>query len=439
MIETTGRCAAARAAFAAAVLAEHADAAAGAVPAPGPTEQAHIAGCAACRAHFEDLARAVLSMAPDAISCAECTARLGDYVAADLDGAAAAVALPRVHGHLATCRDCEADYRAARAAVVDARLGRLPDPPRAPRLDLSFLDRAATRPAALPAARWAEPGRWARRTVALLVIIAAVLVARERPGGAPRDDARGAGTVAPRATGAAAAHGATAVARADTPPLAAVPPTPAAARSSPPPARAAAIPTAVGVPTATPPATATDAPAATTTPAPPDTATAVTATAAMPPETRRPERTAPPSGTPTPQGSPTPMLVWRCEPAFPSMLRILAGTCAVFPNTSEYDVFRLAVTARSRWTVSLCNRTELDTVVALYRDGAFDPAAPCGGILAFNDDHCDRQSRLTVDLDPGVYALVIAEKTGDVGAPYAFKLETDEAVSDGPCAERLAP
>lgn len=144
------------------------------------------------------------------------------------------------------------------------------------------------------------------------------------------------------------------------------------------------------------------------------------------------------TATPTPLKSPTPVLVWRCEPAFPSMLRVLTGTCEGFPNPSEYDLFQLTVATRSRWTVSLCNRTELDTVIALYVGGAFDPAAPCAGMIAFNDDHCARQSRLTVDLDPGIYALVVAEKTGDVGAPYAFKLETDETAGSA-CAERLAP
>jgi len=432
-------CAEARAGFASGVLARR-----GATDAPATAPSAaraaaeHIATCAACQRHFDRLARAVLSGSDDEISCAECTARLGDFVLADLAGDDTAVVMPLIHRHIAACQACAGDFRAARAAMVDLRLGRLPEPPRAPHLDMSFL----RRPAAQPASRAPARVRVARGGVVLLAVLGAVLVVvRGRMTGPAATPSPGASPVAILRPGtlegpAGAARGPTAVARIDLPAIV-VTPRPAPTSPSPAALEAAAAP-APAMPILVAPATISP-PFETPTPMPTPPPTLVATPGDFPgPAPRRATAGPRDTATPTPLKSPTPVLVWRCEPAFPSMLRVLTGTCEGFPNPSEYDLFQLTVATRSRWTVSLCNRTELDTVIALYVGGAFDPAAPCAGMIAFNDDHCARQSRLTVDLDPGIYALVVAEKTGDVGAPYAFKLETDETAGSA-CAERLAP
>ena len=128
-------------------------------------------------------------------------------------------------------------------------------------------------------------------------------------------------------------------------------------------------------------------------------------------------------------------MIARCEIRRDKFERGLdrGGMCDVFPGRSEFDLFAFRVDAPSRWAFSLCNRTELDTILAVYAEGAFDAANPCQGIVAFNDDHCADQSRLTVTLEAGSYWLLIAEKTGDASGPYAFKTEAEEGAQGSDC------
>jgi len=48
-----------------------------------------------------------------------------------------------------------------------------------------------------------------------------------------------------------------------------------------------------------------------------------------------------------------------------------------------------------------------DPFIFLYPAGGFNPAAPCNNLIASNDDLCDLESFLALDLAPGNYELVV--------------------------------
>jgi anti-sigma factor RsiW len=113
--------------------------------------QAHVAGCPACAERFAALGRAVLSPQAEALSCAECRAWLPDAA----DGALAGNLASLVTTHLAECPACAAEHAALRATLRLARANALPEPPRYPAFDLSFLPS--------PAALWTQVRAHLRR------------------------------------------------------------------------------------------------------------------------------------------------------------------------------------------------------------------------------------------------------------------------------------
>lgn len=432
--------------------------------------EAHVAACPACQTRLDQLAKAVLSMADDELSCAECGSQLHRYVETDLAGGDAAAALPLVHAHLATCPECGGDFAEARLALADLSLGRLPQPEHAPEFDMGFLrstpriplrdprwlGRAAAAAALLLAAGafcavavlqpWSpgNDGDWAGRWPWTAFALPTWMGASAPPGRAPADllsatpSAAGHPNTAPVARRRAqdlttpeselrTGHGP------DAPDSRAV----AAARG----ADLAGRQPAAGVPIASGTRVAAGAPMATR-PTPgagtiPPTAEPPTA----PPSTDLPPRATdgPEDRTPAPTPTATPLMLARCELRRDAMDDgELAARCDRFPQRSQFDLYALQVDNRSRWAFSLCNRTQLDTIIAVYVAGSFDPAAPCQGIVAYNDDYCNVQSRLTVVLDPGTYWLMIAEKYGDINGPYAFKTEAEEVALGSQCPERVA-
>ncbi len=113
--------------------------------------QAHVAGCPACAERFASLGRAVLSSQAEPLSCAACRAWLPDAV----DGALAGNLASLVAAHLAECPTCAAEHAALLATLRLARAGALPEPPRQPAFDLSFLPS--------PAALWTQVRAHLRR------------------------------------------------------------------------------------------------------------------------------------------------------------------------------------------------------------------------------------------------------------------------------------
>ncbi len=423
--------------------------------------EAHVAACTACQTRLDQLAKAVLSMADDELSCAECGAQLHTYVEADLVGGDAAAALPLVHAHLATCPECRGDFGEARLALADLALGRLPQPENVPDFDTSFL-----RPTPRPAAR---DLRWLGRAAAVALLLVAGGLAATRlvltawpgspavlggvfsPGGAPDDTPRSnseqalrpapGGPTAPERPpsgdrSASARSGATPIARQHATVLATPAGEDASRRAALSPGaqageRVAAAPPGPRSPVILPPASATTAPAVPPLPVIPPTA-APGAPATDEPDDEPPAPTAVP--VPTAAPTPTPVMVTRCELEQAQLDGgELSTRCAMFPQLSQFDLYTFQVENRSRWAFSLCNRTAMDTIVALYVAGTFDPAGPCQGIVAYNDDFCDTQSRLTVDLDPGTYWFLIADKSGDENKPYRFKTEAEEGAVGSPC------
>jgi len=381
----------------------------------------HVATCPACRTRLDQLSSAALSMAEDEISCAACTSQLHAYLDAEAAGTDGASAWPLVHRHLARCPECAGDYRDARAALVDLAAGRLLEPERYPEFDTTFLY-----PARRP--KWRELQSLRRAAVLLLagvVGLGAWLSLRTEPR-EPVDRA-------PVAAGPGATEAAAAIVR-----TAALPATPIQ-RQAP---RALLTPATIAPPpTASPPATAvrvTGVPTEPAAPPPEVTASPAIGLTPTPPEEppEEPDDDRPREATPTP----TPVMHTRCElPGDGQWVRFLDDKCDVFPNRAGFDLYSFSVANRSRWAFSLCNRTGLDTILAIYADGAFDPAVPCQGLVAFNDDFCARQSRLTVVLDPGDYLVLIAEKSGDINAPYAFKTEAEEAAEGSHCPALVPP
>jgi anti-sigma factor RsiW len=113
--------------------------------------QAHVAGCPACAERFASLSRAVLSTQAEALSCAECRAWLPGAADEAVTGNLASL----VTTHLAECPACAAEHAALRATLRLARANALPEPPRYPAFDLSFLPS--------PAALWTQVRAHLRR------------------------------------------------------------------------------------------------------------------------------------------------------------------------------------------------------------------------------------------------------------------------------------
>ncbi len=185
------------------------------------------------------------------------------------------------------------------------------------------------------------------------------------------------------------------------------------------------------------------------------TARSATATAAARPTRElRATATATATATPTPTATPTaadptetrppdsgPELLVVCRPERGGPIDfVFANRCPSFPARSQYDRWRIDVQREGRWQFSTCGLTDLDTILALYREGDFDPAAPCARILAYSDDGCGGegvQSVIDTSLKPGVYELIVAEKTGDVTAPYALSIAASR--SGQQCPTRVEP
>ena len=132
--------------------------------------QAHVAACPACAERFAALGRAVLSPQAEALSCAECRAWLADAADNALTGNLAALLVT----HLAECPACAAEHAALLATLRLARASALPEPPRQPAFDLSFL------PA--PAVLWTQVRAHLRR---LSVEVPAALLWQARQLAAP--------------------------------------------------------------------------------------------------------------------------------------------------------------------------------------------------------------------------------------------------------------
>jgi hypothetical protein len=75
----------------------------------------------------------------DEAACDACLARLGEYVAAQLDGRNVLTLFPQTAGHLDGCLQCAAAYARLYRLEMDAAAGVLPELQRPRRPDLSFL------------------------------------------------------------------------------------------------------------------------------------------------------------------------------------------------------------------------------------------------------------------------------------------------------------
>ncbi|MCB0215792.1 MAG: hypothetical protein KDH92_04085 [Chloroflexi bacterium] len=420
-----------------------------------PAAAEHLARCPVCRERLDQLSVAVLSASQDAIPCAECRAWLPQLIAGGREGAALATdpaaqeraaALGRAWTHLDRCPECHAEWLAASAVMAELGRPDLPQPPRVPAIDTRFLRpargrslpplRAAAALALLAlglgtgavylkgrgAARAPEPDRLADTLATLapptgaadepkaptedpLVEALAGRAAERATRRAERTPAAVAGPTGPSRTRKADDRGAIALAR---PGPNAVPATPS-------------IGPAVAGETATLPASASPGgPSGSAGDPDPD-----------PDATRRPPEASP---TPTPEMGTLCMIE-----GYGPVDAYLAATCDRFPASSAYDVYQLTVREPSRWTFSLCARAQLDTILALYPEGGFDPSAPCRGLVAYNDDYCGRQSRLSLDLAPGTYQLVLAEKTGDLSDFYAIRVGRSLAGGPGACPSHWSP
>ena len=386
---------------------------------------------------------------------------VGGPVAADTD--------PRLSAHLATCPECHDEWLALRDVMGALATGELAPAPDEPSIDLGFLE---ARPDPADASR-AASGRWPRLGLLLaLGLLAVALVAlpgrlqraavdgepgRGREAGAPGEGGAVDGDPAGEAVlggegevdGARSIGDRSALARrageasptvvhrdADRPsPLErgwAVHATATARRVVIDAARASATARA-GTATARAPS-----PTPRPTPIPPTASPTATATA-TPSATAPPP---PPEPEPTDDDSPDTIVI--CEPRRPGPIGgELEGSCPLFPAQSEFDAWRLRATERGRWRLATCGHTDLDTILALYPSGAFDPAAPCENLLhvdgdpAYDDDGCDgTRSELDLELDPGEYLLVVVEKSGDASAPYTLSVASNRTSARCPA---LAP
>lgn len=415
-------CRRARDGFVVAALAGGADAAAA----------AHLASCAACRAHLDAFGRALESGAAEAITCAECRARFPALLLASGGRRDADQPVSEAEGlaarHLAACPDCRAELAAATAVLSGLAAGTLVEPPTLPAVDTRFLH---PQPAPTGASWSSKRLALAGLAMLLLCLLSAGLYRTLPIASLPRSE-----LVRPTLPHAAAVRPSASPVLRRSGPLAAGPA--AATRSAvgapgPGPATAGrsgptAGPDRLPVPGATPQVTLAPraAPPGAIASAPPP--TALPTDAAPGPSSEPPE----PRETPLPSATARPALVERCVIERPGFARVLAGACGGFPAVSEHDLYRIEVPTGARWAFSTCGRSQIDTLLALYPAGGFDPAVPCQGLLAFDDDACGRQSHLELDLSPGSYLLVVAEKTGDVAGPYALAVWSSGASASCP-------
>jgi hypothetical protein len=80
-----------------------------------------------------------LRATPNETTCQTCLGKLNDYVAAQLAGEDALSLYPDVAVHLDTCLDCAGAYARLYELELAMAAERLPEPPRLPAPDLSFL------------------------------------------------------------------------------------------------------------------------------------------------------------------------------------------------------------------------------------------------------------------------------------------------------------
>jgi hypothetical protein len=118
---------------------------------------------------------------------------------------------------------------------------------------------------------------------------------------------------------------------------------------------------------------------------------------------------------------------------------LIEAGCGPFGSMTLFDLHAIRVSRPSRWTFSLCGRTRMDTIFVLYEAAAFRTDQLCSGIIAHNDDYCGRQSRLTVDLQPGEYRLLVADKTADAAERYALRVGASLPHAGLECPRRIDP
>ncbi len=335
-----------------------------------------------------------------------------------------------VHGHAAACADCRAELLAAEAALaaLDPALPLPADAPTLPEPDLGFL-----RPGAEPSSDRPTPARrravWAWAAAALLLGL--VLL---RAGGPWRSGE----TTVPGAGGAGAVAGTPGARPGASPERTAGRGDLAAARAG-----SSAAASASGRPTSTTlPAGLPTVPAAAvgrrpTLVAPRPTPTAgqapePTLAAALPVEPQEPEEPDP-TATPTVLPPPVPEQALCALQGFGPDAGLFDPACGPFRSAAAFDLYRIHVSIGGAWRFDTCeNSGGLDTVLALYPDGGFDPLAPCRKLLAAADDGCGPQAVLAVELAPGDYVLLISEQTGDLSAPYRLGVS-------GPAGQDVCP
>jgi hypothetical protein len=410
--------------------------------------RAHLEGCAACRARLVRLSAAVLSRRADEISCAEC--RSGMHAAALPERPAAEALPPLVAAHLEGCPECRAELGLLGLSLRELSMESRPTPPAYPPVDTGFLRGPAQversmRPMVLAALlalalllgamlRWRIGGDEGQATATIPA--GAAIAPKAGPDadreagiaelGSPEQDGKSSGQRLSSAQALAAGTAAARTARA------AASRTERAAQSralpgqaTQPPAGASAVSPTPAYGTGLGPGPS-ETPAGLETPENDD-----------PPPVNAVRNTDPP---PAPTPSPTPPMETLCYvEGFGPTSSYLDATCSFFPALSAYDSFVFESTRDARWTFSLCARTELDTILALYRESDFDPGEPCARALAQNDDYCGLQSRITVDLPPGRYRLVLSEKSGDLSDTYAIRVGISLAGQPQACPRLAAP
>lgn len=381
--------------------------------------------CLACRPHLERLGRALLEGHEDEWSCAQFQA-----VVAARGGNLSEIGAPssddaHLLAHVARCEVCAADLAVARGALAGLLDPGAALPPGLPEFDLSFL-----RPASPLAPRFGP-----RRLMVGLALGALALLltwlgldgrAGSGPGGGPATRLTSLASPRARQEADSTAHGPAAA------PLVvtegpgsgptALPPAPAT-RAAPRPARSPAAAVVAARPALASPESA-PIPSATS--------------AAQAPEEEEPDEPAEPP-IPTATAAPAMAYVSCALHAFGPQAGLFAGRCGPYRSAAAYDLYRVTVSQAGRWTFDTCeDGGGLDTVLTLYPAGGFDPATPCQGILAFDDNGCGGLSRLTVDLAPGVYLLLVSEQSGDLSDHYRLGVEAPAGndacprVADGP-------
>lgn len=95
----------------------------------------HVRACGLCNVAARRFSEAVLQPAGEPITCAEARTRITEQWA----GAIGDAGLASLRSHLAGCASCAAEYAAVEQTLALAEQGALPEPPRYPVFDLSFL------------------------------------------------------------------------------------------------------------------------------------------------------------------------------------------------------------------------------------------------------------------------------------------------------------